>query len=78
VKPLAWIFAGVLTIWVPVSLSFYMRRIVFTSVLLPCGVYECIPSRTIISDSDEADPSSRVYAVSYVWAPTAVSYLVRQ
>jgi hypothetical protein len=25
------------TVWVPVSLSFYMGQIVFTNVLLPCG-----------------------------------------
>jgi hypothetical protein len=36
-KPWAWIFARVLTIWVPMSLSFYMGHVVFTSVFLPCG-----------------------------------------
>jgi hypothetical protein len=41
------------------------------------GVYACIPSRAIISDSDETGPSTRVYAVTCEWAPAVVSYLVR-
>jgi hypothetical protein len=36
-SPWTRIFAGVITVWVLVSLSFYMRRIIFTSVFLPYG-----------------------------------------
>jgi hypothetical protein len=42
------------------------------------GVYVCIPSRATTSDSDETDPSTRVYAVRCAWAPADASYLVRQ
>jgi hypothetical protein len=41
------------------------------------GVYVCTPGQAIISNSDGTGHSTRVYAVRYVWAPAAVSYLVR-
>jgi hypothetical protein len=41
------------------------------------GVYACTPDGATISDSDETDPNTRVYAIMCTWAPTVVSYLIR-
>jgi hypothetical protein len=37
--------------------------------------YACIPGRATITDSDDTSSRTRVYAVSCLWASTAVPYL---
>jgi hypothetical protein len=52
-------------------------RITFTLCQNHYDVYACIPSQVTIFDSDETNPSTRVYVVRCAWAPAAASYLVR-
>jgi hypothetical protein len=42
------------------------------------GVHVHIPDRATISDSDEMDPGTQVYAVRCTWPLAAMSYLFRQ
>jgi hypothetical protein len=63
-------------------IEFYIDHIVFYLDTLTLrwkhyGVYACIPSRAIISDSDGTSPSTRVYAVRCASAPAAMSYLIK-